>query len=60
MHALLMACARLTAACMLWGQAVQGRGEAERGQGYRKLWQQVTKVRPATPYVTSKGPLAAP
>jgi len=22
-----------------------GRGEGERGQGYRKLWQQVTKVR---------------
>lgn len=25
-------------------QSPGGRGEAERGQGYRKLWQQVTRV----------------
>lgn len=30
-----------------WACAQGGRGEPERGQGYRKLWQQVTKVRPS-------------
>lgn len=30
-----------------WARAQGGRGEPERGQGYRKLWQQVTKVRPS-------------